>query len=157
MQTLLGHACIAYSSVIGSYTLIIFQTPCTCTLLTNYHYVPPRYALAARVHRRRPLLLDGRHRHPTHIFGDLRATKEESTFYTVVGARNLSLAATVLAFVYTGQQRALGTMMMCYTLMGVVDIGFLLTRPGYSPSKMAIHVVKGAVFPILGGKLLEWY
>ncbi|TXT14523.1 uncharacterized protein COLE_00716 [Cutaneotrichosporon oleaginosum] len=93
----------------------------------------------------------------THIFGDLRATKEESTFYTVVGARNLSLAATVLAFVYTGQQRALGTMMMCYTLMGVVDIGFLLTRPGYSPSKMAIHVVKGAVFPILGGKLLEWY
>jgi hypothetical protein len=93
----------------------------------------------------------------THIFGDIKATPTEATFYTVVGARNLSLAATVLAFVYTGQQRALGTMMMCYSIMGVVDVGFLLTRPGYDPVKMAIHVVKGAVFPILGAKLLGWY
>lgn len=92
----------------------------------------------------------------THIFGDTNATPAEATFYTVVGARNLSLGATVLAFVYTGQQRALGTLLVCYTILGVVDIGFLLRRPGYSRSKLAIHVVKGLVFPVLGSKLLGW-
>ncbi|BEJ14988.1 hypothetical protein CspHIS471_0407550 [Cutaneotrichosporon sp. HIS471] len=93
----------------------------------------------------------------THLFGDTRATEKEATFYPVVAARNLSLAATILSFVYTGQQRALGTMMMCCSIMGVADIAFLLNRPGYSGPHMAVHVVKGVLFPTLGAKLLGWF
>ncbi|BEJ07331.1 hypothetical protein CcaverHIS641_0406000 [Cutaneotrichosporon cavernicola] len=85
------------------------------------------------------------------------ATEKEATFYPVVASRNLTLAATILSFVYTGQQRALGTMMMCCSIMGVADIAFLLSRPGYSGLHMAVHLVKGVLFPTLGAKLLGWF
>ncbi|CAK9781033.1 unnamed protein product [Cutaneotrichosporon oleaginosum] len=146
--------------------------------LTHTHHAPlleqPR-SVATRVRPPRPLLHPGpqgripapqrrarfpRPRHPltpgAQIFGLTQATDAQAAFYPVVSARNVSLGLCILAFTLTGQRRALGTLLLCFTAMCGVDLAFVLRIHNVQRGKIAMHAVKLVLFPVMAAKMLEW-
>jgi hypothetical protein len=90
------------------------------------------------------------------IFGLPQATDAEATFYRIVSARNVSLGLTILTFLITGQRRALGTLLLCFTFMCGVDLAWILRIPNVQRSKVVMHLIKMVLFPVVAAKMLEW-
>ncbi|KLT45523.1 hypothetical protein CC85DRAFT_282607 [Cutaneotrichosporon oleaginosum] len=90
------------------------------------------------------------------IFGLTQATDAQAAFYPVVSARNVSLGLCILAFTLTGQRRALGTLLLCFTAMCGVDLAFVLRIHNVQRGKIAMHAVKLVLFPVMAAKMLEW-
>lgn len=69
----------------------------------------------------------------------------------------MSLGLAIVAFVGTGQSRALGTLLSAFTVMTVGDTCMVLSTPGVSTQLVVCHVVQAAAFALGGTKLLGYW
>lgn len=89
-----------------------------------------------------------------HLYGLPITTESEATFYPAVSCRNVSLGLTILALVATGQPKALGTVLLGFSVMALGDMVVVLGSPGVPPGSMAMHATKLVGMPLVGGRLL---
>lgn len=59
-------------------------------------------------------------------FGVIDVTKDMTVFYPGIGGRNLAAGLAVWSLFMTGQRKALGTLLLCWDVVGVVDTYLLL-------------------------------
>jgi len=76
-------------------------------------------------------------------------TSEALPFISFIGARNLSSGITVLALLYTGQRKAVGTLFMCGIVTAMLD-AWICAKYGGTEGKAVGHAVMGMAFGAVG-------
>ena len=69
-------------------------------------------------------------------------------FVSFTGARNLSSGLTVLALLYTGQRKAVGTLLMCGVAASMTDAWICFRHA--AEGKAVGHAVMGVAIGVLG-------
>ncbi|KAL8722004.1 MAG: hypothetical protein Q9225_001440 [Loekoesia sp. 1 TL-2023] len=73
-------------------------------------------------------------------------------FISFAGARNLSSGLTMLTLLYTGQRKAVGTLLMCGVVAGMTD-AWISAKYNAAKGKAVGHAVMASVLGALGGAL----
>lgn len=70
-------------------------------------------------------------------------------FVSFAGARNMSSGLTVLALLYTGQRKAVGTLLMCLPLAAMMNAWICFQHDRFE-GKAVGHAITGVAFGVLG-------
>lgn len=89
----------------------------------------------------------------TTIYG-IRSSPAEARVYPAAAIRNTSLGITILALVATDQPRALGTLLLGFSVMALGDLVVVLPARDVPPAALAMHIGKMIAMPVIGGKLV---
>lgn len=79
----------------------------------------------------------------------LTSTSPALPFVSFAGARNLSSGLTVLALLYTGQRKAVGTLLMCGLAASMTD-AWICSQNNATEGKALGHAVLGVAIGLLG-------
>lgn len=77
------------------------------------------------------------------------STSPALSFVSFAGARNLSSGLTILALVYTGQRKAVGTLLMCGVAASMTD-AWICFRNNAKEGMVVGHAVMGVAIGLLG-------
>jgi hypothetical protein len=70
-------------------------------------------------------------------------------FVSIAAARNLGSDITILTLLYIGQQKVVGTFMMCGVTVAMTD-AWICTKFGATEGKAAAHAIMGIFAGMLG-------
>ncbi|CAK9783818.1 hypothetical protein CC85DRAFT_287729 [Cutaneotrichosporon oleaginosum] len=87
------------------------------------------------------------------IYG-IRSSPAEARLYPASAIRNTSLGITILALVMSEQPRALGTVLLGFSVMALGDLAIVLGTPNVPAASLAMHIAKIVVMPCVGGRLV---
>ncbi|WWC86573.1 uncharacterized protein L201_001450 [Kwoniella dendrophila CBS 6074] len=94
--------------------------------------------------------------HMAHIFGITAAGKSETVFYPGLAVRNLSAGLAVLSLWNQKQYKSLGSFLLCWILVGLVDTNICLTN-GPNVKSTWIHVMNTGILSVVSTGLLDWW
>ncbi|KAK5738047.1 hypothetical protein LTR17_006290 [Elasticomyces elasticus] len=83
--------------------------------------------------------------------GDGVANEKQATFVPIVFARNIAIGLAIMILGYQGERKAVGTILSCVVVTGVIDVGWCVQ---HGSSKLGQHAVGTAVIAGLGWMLL---
>lgn len=88
------------------------------------------------------------------VFGIIDVTRDMTVFYPGLGVRNFSAGLAVWSLFLGGQRKAVGTLLLCWDVVGVVDTWILLNhdRP---VDTIGVHVFNTILLLSVGTALVR--
>jgi hypothetical protein len=74
---------------------------------------------------------------------------------SLIGARNMSSGLTILALLYTGQKKAVGTLLFCGVSTALIDAWICFQHDGLEGKAMG-HALMGAIIGSLGVEMYRF-